>query len=127
MTTFPVNTPVQIGPSIERYKCPVCGNYSNLRWMDEARKVTVLGCNAVCAARMLKLNSNRIASDFDRGLGLITSAMKQSSAFACPRGYGECEDARTCVYPGRCGARLAPEKPANPNAGTVQAYPKGRW
>lgn len=24
------------------------------------------------------------------------------SAFACPRGYGECENARECVYPGRC-------------------------
>lgn len=28
-------------------------------------------------------------------------------AFNCPRGYGECEDARACVYPGRCGARDA--------------------
>lgn len=25
------------------------------------------------------------------------------SAFFCPRGYGECENARACVYPGRCG------------------------
>lgn len=25
------------------------------------------------------------------------------AAFYCPHGYGECEDARACVYPGRCG------------------------
>lgn len=23
-------------------------------------------------------------------------------AFACPRSYGECENARECIYPGRC-------------------------
>lgn len=22
--------------------------------------------------------------------------------FQCPKGYGECENAQTCVYPGRC-------------------------
>ena len=52
-------TPIQIGPSLETYMCPVCGNRSNLRWIDEARKITVLGCNAVCASRMLKLNADR--------------------------------------------------------------------
>jgi len=74
MNTLPLFTPVQIGPSLERYKCPVCGNYSHLRWMDEARKITVLGCNAVCAGRMLKLNSDRVAKDCERGLGLIAAA-----------------------------------------------------
>lgn len=27
--------------------------------------------------------------------------------FKCPRGYGECENAGQCCYPGRCGARAA--------------------
>ena len=76
MITLPPFIPVQIGPSLERYKCPVCGNYSRLRWMDEARKITVLGCNAVCASRMLKLNSDRVAKDCERGLGLIAAACR---------------------------------------------------
>jgi hypothetical protein len=52
--------------------------------MDEARKITVLGCNAVCAARMLKLNSNRIAKDAERGLGLIAAACRQDYHDANP-------------------------------------------
>jgi hypothetical protein len=69
-------TPIQIGPSLEWYACPVCRKQSNLRWTDESRDVYVLGCNAVCAARMLKLNFDRIAKDCERGLGLIRAAFE---------------------------------------------------
>ncbi len=56
--------------------CPVCRNRSNLRWIDETGKITVLGCNAVCAAKMIKLTSNRILSDLGRDLGLIAAACR---------------------------------------------------
>ena len=36
----------------------------------------------------------------------IETLSKTETAFNCPRGYGECEDAHACVYPGRCGARF---------------------
>jgi hypothetical protein len=75
-SSFPKFTPIQVGPSLESYLCPVCRNRSNLRWTDESRNITVLGCNAVCASRMLKLNSNRIAADAQRGLGLIAVAYR---------------------------------------------------
>jgi hypothetical protein len=66
-------TSLDIIAQVERLAeaCPVCGSQSNLRWTDESRNDYVLGCNAVCAARMLKLNSDRIARDCERGLGIV--------------------------------------------------------
>jgi hypothetical protein len=26
--------------------------------------------------------------------------------FLCPKGYGECEDAQECIYPGRCAVTI---------------------
>ncbi len=89
MNTLPPFTPTQISPSLEWYACPVCGNRSNLRWTDESRNVYVLGCNAVCAARMLKLNSDRIARDCERGLGLI--------AAACRPDYHDAKPPQSCA------------------------------
>jgi hypothetical protein len=71
MNTLPPFTPTQISPSLEWYACPVCRNQSNLRWTDESRNVYVLGCNAVCASRMIELNSDRVAKDCERGLGIV--------------------------------------------------------
>ena len=81
--------PTQIGPSLEWYLCPVCRNRSNLRWIDETGKITVLGCNAVCAAKMIKLTSNRILSDLGRGLGVncrrLPPGLSRSEAAAIVR------------------------------------------
>lgn len=47
-----------------------------------------------------------------------------SAAFNCPRGYGECENERGCVYPGRCGARREATPTALPEL-LVNAEEKG--
>lgn len=44
----------------------------------------------------------------------IKTESQPTTAFYCPRGYGECENARACVYPGRCGKRVETEIVAKP-------------
>ena len=36
---------------------------------------------------------------------LFVGSLVEQHFFTCPKGYGECENARECVYPGRCAPR----------------------